>query len=240
MDLHTHLLPGVDDGVRTLAEALEQLREARAQGVEALACTPHTRIWETADLAALLAQRRGVYDRLVAAAAAEGDLPRIGLGAEVLILDGAIPFDLSGMRINDTPYALVEVLFGLMDFSDLRRIFRRLVGRGVQPILAHVERYPRLTGYEPLDQWRDDGVLVQVNASSLVGEHGEGIRRRGMDLVETGRADLVASDVHGPHMRLNRLGEAHALVSDSAGEEVARRLFSEVPAAIFEGRMLPI
>lgn len=238
VDLHTHLLPGVDDGVRDLVEALEQLREARDQGVEAVACTPHTRPWEMPDLGTVLAERRRIHERLVAAAEAEGDLPRIGLGAEVLVLDEEVSLADPGMRINGTAYALTEVLFGLRDFSGVRGIFLRLLERGHRPILAHVERYVNLGGYDLLDRWREDGVLTQVNASSLVGEHGEPVRRRAFDLLDTGRVDLVASDVHGPHMRLNYLAEAHALVLERAGSETARRLFVEVPRAIFEGRPL--
>ncbi len=235
VDLHTHLLPGVDDGVRTLAEALEQLREARAQGICALACTPHTRAWEADDLGALLAERRRVYERLAAAAGAEGGLPRIGLGAEVLVMGRGASLEPPGMRINGTPFALVEVLFGLTDFSDVRETFLELLDRGHRPILAHVERYPHLQGLDLVDRWREDGILLQVNASSLVGEHGSAIRRRALELLDSGRADLVASDVHGRHMRLNHLGEAYVLVHDRLGEPRARRLFSDVPRTVFEG-----
>ena len=238
VDLHTHLLPGVDDGVRTLDEALAQLRAARDQGITALACTPHTHPVPPGRLEPLLAERRGVHERVVAAAEAEGGLPQIGLGAEVLIIDENVSLDPPGMRINGGMYALVEVPFGLQDFSWVREVFLRLLDRGHVPVLAHVERYARLLGYDPLDIWRGDGVLAQVNASSLVGEHGEEIRRRALDLIDTGRADLVASDVHGDHMRRNHLAPAHELVLERADPHLARSLFVDVPRAIFESRQL--
>lgn len=239
VDLHTHLLPGVDDGVRTMREALEQLRAAREQGVKALVCTPHTRPWDARSLNGLLEERRRVYDRLRLAADVEGDLPEVALGAEVLVVDDGVSFDPPGMRLNGTAYALVEVLFGLEDFGTVRAIFLRMLDRGHVPVLAHVERYVNLSGYDFLDQWRADGVLAQVNASSIVGEHGPDIRERALDLVETGRADLVASDVHGSHMRLNRLAEAHAVTAERVGACLARRLFADVPGAVFAGAEHP-
>jgi protein-tyrosine phosphatase len=236
VDLHTHLLPAVDDGVRTLDEALAELREASRLGIEAVVCTPHTRLYETGDLAALLDERRRVHERLVAAAEAEGGLPRIGLGAEVLLLEPGVPLDLPGMRINAGPYALVEFLFHREGFDDAGPLFGDLLDAGHRPVLAHAERYVWLRGDEALDGWRETGVLVQVNASSLVGEHGPEIRARAVHLVTSGRADVVASDVHGPHMRRNSLGAAAGIVRELAGEAAVRRLFSETPLAVFEGR----
>jgi protein-tyrosine phosphatase len=226
----------VDDGVRSLDEALAELREAARLGIVAVACTPHVWLRETGDLAALLDERRRIHERLVEAAEAEGGLPRIGLGAEVLILDRPVPLGPPGMRINAGPYALVELPFHRGGFDDLRDVFRRVIDAGVRPVLAHVERYASLRDDERLDRWREDGLLAQVNASSLVGEHGPEIRSRAFHLVASGRADVVASDVHGPHMRRNSLADAAVIVEGLAGEDAVRRLFVETPRAIFEGR----
>ena len=235
VDLHTHLLPGVDDGVRDLHEALAELREAARLGIAAVACTPHTRLFEGRDLAALLEERRRVHEQLVRAAEAEGGLPAIGLGAEVLLLDEDLRLDAAGLRINGGPYALVELLFRRRGFDGLRGVFGAVLDAGHRPILAHVERYVALRDDDLLDGWRAGGLLVQVNASSLVGEHGPDVRARGIHLVTSGRADLVASDVHGPHMRRNSLGAAAEVVARAAGQETVRRLFAETPRAIFEG-----
>jgi protein-tyrosine phosphatase len=237
VDLHTHLLPGVDDGVRNLAEALDQLRVARDQGVDAVVCTPHVRPWPPVDRGALLADRRRIHERLTAAAEKRGDLPEIGLGSEVLILDGEVSLDAPGLRINGTAYALVEILFGLSDFTGLRELFRELLDRGYRPILAHVERYGHLNARdEQLAGWQEDGVLTQVNASSLAGEHGPEVRSRALALLAQRRIDVVASDVHGPHLRLNHIGQAFDVILERAGPETARRLFVENARAIFEGR----
>jgi protein-tyrosine phosphatase len=225
----------VDDGVRTLDEALAELREAARLGVGAVACTPHVWLREAGDLAALLDERRRIHERLVEAAEAEGGLPRIGLGAEVLLLDRPVPLGLPGMRINAGPYALVELPFHRRGFDDLRDVFRSVIDAGVRPLLAHVERYLSLRDDERLERWREDGLLAQVNASSLVGEHGAEIRSRAFHLVASGLADVVASDVHGPHMRRNSLARAAEIVRGLAGEDTVRRLFVETPGAIFEG-----
>jgi protein-tyrosine phosphatase len=238
VDLHTHLLPGVDDGVRTLAEALEELRKARLQGTAAIVCTPHIHPHWSVDSQQLLDERRRIHERLLEAAAAEGGLPEIGLGSEVLIDDAAPALDHPGLRLNGTPYALVEVGFLRERFDSLQDIFRQLLDRDWRPVLAHVERYPHLRHCELLVAWREDGVLAQVNASSLAGVHGPDISDRAWDLVERGLADLVASDVHGPHMRLNHLGEAWSLVAARAGIETAQRLFVSTPSAVYHGRVV--
>jgi protein-tyrosine phosphatase len=239
VDLHTHLLPGVDDGVRTLTEALEELRKASLQGIAAVVCTPHIRPRSSTDCRQLLDERRQIYEMLLEAAAAEAALPEIGLGSEVLIDDMAPDLGHPGLRLNGTPYALVEVGFLRERFDALRDVFRELLDRGWRPILAHVERYPNLPRCEELlDVWREDGVLAQVNASSLVRAHGPYIGDRAWDLVEHGLADLVASDVHGPHMRPNHLGEAWSLVVARTGIETAQRLFVATPRAIYQGRIV--
>lgn len=239
VDLHTHLLPGVDDGVRTLAEALAELREARLQGIAAVVCTPHIRPQSSADDQQLLDRRRQIHEMLLEAATADGGLPEIGLGSEVLIEDTTPDLDHLGLRLNGTPYALVEVGFLRERFNALQDIFGELLARGWRPILAHVERYPYLRRCEELlGAWREDGVLAQVNASSLAGAHGPEIRDRAWNLVERGLADLVASDVHGPHMRPNHMGEAWSLVVTRAGIETAERLFVVAPSAIYQGRIV--
>jgi protein-tyrosine phosphatase len=236
IDLHTHLLPGVDDGVRDMAEALDQLRDARRQGITAVACTPHVHPELPAELTRVLDKRRRIHEVLVAAAAAEGGLPEIGLGSEVLIHDEPVDLDHPGLRINGTSYALVEIGFRRERFDDLRNLFLEWLAQGYRPVLAHVERYIHLDRHdELLEIWRQDGVLSQVNASSIVGVHGPGVRERAWGLIDDGLVDLVASDVHGPHMRLNHMGAARGLVLEHAGPETARRLFVDTPGSIYRG-----
>jgi protein-tyrosine phosphatase len=82
-------------------------------------------------------------------------------------------------------------------------------------------------------------VLAQVNAASFAGEHGAAVRERAWDLLERGLVDLIASDVHGPHMRLNHMREAWEFVRDGCGTETARRLFVDTPSAIYRGAATP-
>jgi protein-tyrosine phosphatase len=237
VDLHTHLLPGVDDGVRDLTEALDQIREAGRQGIVRLVCTPHMRAEPGSERSRVLADWRRVHETLLAALELEGGLPEVGLGAEVLIREARVGLDDPGLRLNGTPYALVEVEFWRERFDDLRPVFLGELDRGFRPVLAHVERYTRLPASDHwLARWREDGVLAQVNASSLAGLHGQAVRERAWSLLEGGLVDLVASDVHGPHLRLNHMAEAWTLVAARAGAETARRLFEETPQAIYSGR----
>ena len=165
IDLHTHLLPNIDDGSRSVVQSVEVLRDFRADGVEGVVLTPHIRAGEiTTQGEAHLARRDAAMEELAAAAPPELSLH---LGFEI-ILDEPLPplvvgdrrFSLVGSR-----YYLVEFPLGVVaDFTT--RVLERIAAAGVVPLVAHAERYDACS-VEVVQAWREAGAKIQVDATTL-------------------------------------------------------------------------
>jgi protein-tyrosine phosphatase len=237
VDLHTHLLAGVDDGARSASESRDALGALREQGVSAAAATPH--------LAASLAENDpdGWWERLDAfdlawdalrgtAGTAAPDV-RLERGVE-LRLDAPVPeLDDRRVRLGGTRYVLVEFATLQMPSFGARQI-ESVVGRGGRAVLAHPERYRGVGGrMDAAASWREAGALFQVNAGSLVGQYGPGPGRVAWRLLERGWADVVASDYHARGAPAVR--EAREAVEARGGGEQAELLFSRNPARILDG-----
>jgi protein-tyrosine phosphatase len=229
IDTHCHLLPGLDDGPATADEAVELARALAADGVEAVVCTPHwSRRFPTEHAAARerLDELRTLLD---------GTL-RLELAAEVApaLAVEAAPETLAERSIAGR-YVLVEVLSDTRPLL-LEAVADRLAGAGLVPILGHPER-SRAVQEDPgaLDAARRGGALAQVVAPSLLGRWGESAERCAWRLVQTGRADLLASDAHGIERRRCHLAEAAAAVAGRVGGNVAAALTRDRPAAVLRG-----
>jgi protein-tyrosine phosphatase len=225
------VLPGLDDGAADLDEALAICREAAADGIEAIAGTPHVRsdFPTTADemesaLAALRAAARDVIDVLPGGELAleelerpDEELARFGLGGNPRYL------------LVETPY------FGWpLDFASLLAV---LIERGFTPVLAHPERNGDVQHRPDLiEQLVDVGALVQVTASSVDGRGGRRTRSCASKLLERRCVHLIASDAHAPAIRAVGMSSAAHAVGDA---ELARWLTTDVPRAIVEAEPLP-
>jgi protein-tyrosine phosphatase len=235
IDLHTHILFGIDDGSRTPGDALEMARAALADGTRVVAATPHVREdWPTspdamearvADLRRLLAEAGipmqiltgGEMDIHRLVELPEEDVQRFGLGGNPDYLLVECPY-------YGWPLGLPDRLLTLRE-------------RGITPVLAHPERNAEVQGDpERLRPLVEAGMLCQVTAASLDGRIGRRSRACGLMLVETGLAHLVASDAHTPDVRSIGMGRAARAVGDEA---LARWLTYDVPAAIVGGLPLP-
>jgi len=235
IDLHTHILPGIDDGARTLDDSLDMARAFVAEGVTAIAATPHVRddYPTSADtmLRAVDRLRQTLHDAgipLVLHSGAELAvewLPRLDESElRRMTLAGGGRFILVETPYYGWPVALVEELL-------------RLRRAGFTPVLAHPERNavvqesPSLLA--PLVR---GGTLVQVTAASLDGRLGRGSRDTAVRLVSAALAHLVASDAHTPDVRAAGMLSAVEAIRDEA---LARWLATDVPHALVEGRDVP-
>ena len=238
IDLHMHVLPGVDDGPAETREAVEMCRRAADGGCEAIVATPHQRhyAWENSDsdrLAALLEELR----RLV------GDEPTLMLGAEIRIDSGLLAAldawpDSGVLPLASTRYLLLEADRTLPG-PDPMELLHELQIRGWRPIFAHPEFIPSL--HQDLDLLAElvaAGALLQVTASSLLGTFGRQARRIASRLVDAGLVHVVASDAHGITWRPPDLGEARREIASRWGEETAWRLCVGHPRAIIQDRTL--
>jgi protein-tyrosine phosphatase len=230
IDLHSHILPGLDDGVPSLAEARALARASSSGGVTAIVATPHVRDdYPTTPEqmeAALAELRRNLADHGIAVdvlAGGELALDRVdALGPEALA-----PFTLA----RTGRYALVE--FPYYGFPlGLEGSVRRLRSAGITPILAHPERNAEIQGApQLLRRALAAGALVQITADSLAGTFGKRAKRGAGRLLELGFAHVVASDAHSARSALRRDQVAKAI----RDRRLARYLTVEVPAAVVAG-----
>ena len=235
IDLHSHILPGVDDGARTLLEARELARLAAADGVEAIAATPHVRpdFPTTAE-----AMEEGVAE-LRADFEEEGIPVQVLHGGEIDVglLWAIPPGELARLTIAQTGrYLLLEFPYRSWPLA-LDSAVSGLVQRGITPLVAHPERNPEVQDRPArVESLVEAGALVQVTAASLDGRLGPSSQATAKRLLELGLVHTLASDAHGPHIREAGLAAAAEAVGD---EGLARYLTKEAPAAIVAGEPVP-
>ena len=235
IDLHTHVLPGVDDGARTLGEARALALDLASQGVTVVAATPHVRDdYPTTP---------EVMEEAVAELRADFEASRVPVevvhGAEIDIgLLWAVPReDLRRFTIAQTGrYLLLEFPYRGWPFA-LDSAVKHLVGLGVTPLLAHPERNPEVQ--DRPDRVRgivDAGALVQVTAASLEGSRDRAAQAAALRLLELGLVHVLASDSHGPHIGREGMAAAVATLDDPG---LARYLTVDAPGAIVAGEPVP-
>jgi protein-tyrosine phosphatase len=237
VDVHVHLLPGIDDGAGDMEAAVALAAAAAADGVETIAATPHLRQDHPRVLPGELAARgRDVQAALDAA----GVAVEVVAGAEVDLYRGTAASD---EELRLASYAqrgtdlLVETPYGELppNFEDL--LFA-LTARGYRLLLAHPER-SRAFQRDPrrLGSIAERGTLLQVTAASLAGPRTSAARRLALALVAEGVAHVIASDEHGAGVRA-RLSEGVAAAAHVAPARAAW-MSREAPAAVLAGEPLP-
>ena len=235
VDLHSHVLPGIDDGAATLDDSLEIARAAVADGVSILAATPHVREDHPTSPAEMLARVAALRARLVA----EGIELELVPGGEIAVpmLETHTTATLRRFGLGGNPaYLLVETPYHSWPLSMPQLLFDvRLAG--ITPVLAHPERNPDIQrDPELLRPLVDSGVLVQLTAASL-DERGRGtVKATARRLLQDGLAHLLASDAHRPGTRAVGMSAALAAIGD---EPLGRWLCHDMPLAIVRGGSLP-
>jgi protein-tyrosine phosphatase len=214
VDLHCHLLPGLDDGSRSMAETIRYARRLDAEGIHDVACTPHIKrsAHPRLDVDELAARRAAVQRELDR----EGLRVRLHQGGELAHEDALErdPHDFTQIAQGPAhaPWVLLECPFEGFDES-FDAAVARLSELGYGLLLAHPERVRG--SLEPLRSHVEAGALLQVNVSSLLGEHGEQPRHVGARLVRDGHAYCLASDTH-PGTRESTLPCARAALGAQA------------------------
>jgi protein-tyrosine phosphatase len=240
IDLHLHLLPGVDDGPADLAAALALARECCAGGTPIVAATPHFDDWTQATLP----DAASAVDRVVRL---QAELNRAGIPLQVLVGGEAFLAPDLPRRVRDglvptlagTQWLLVETSVHQMPIY-LEHVLFELQAMGVSPLLAHPERYRWLHKKpELLGTLVARGVCTQVTASSLTGTAAQPQRALAQKLVRRGLVQVIASDRHGPGAGVS-LRDGYTAAAALVGEERARQLVEEHPHLIVDGRPIPV
>jgi len=238
IDIHTHILPGVDDGPESLSEAVEMCRLAAADGIEAVVATPHQRHeqWINTDRVRLEKLRRQVQREV-------GTSPRVILGAEIAV-DSELLSELESsvggglVPLAGSRYLLLE-LNPLGIGPDPLWLVHELAIEGWAPVFAHAEAVPWLAGNLGLmERLAQRGALFQITARAVTGELGRNMKARCRTLVDAGLVHFVASDMHGTVERPPGLSQARQAIVSRWGESTARRLTEIHPRAVIENRSL--
>ena len=240
IDLHLHLLPGVDDGPADLAAALELARECCAGGTPTVAATPHFDDWTRH----VLPDAASAVDRV---AGLQAELDRAGIPLQVLVGGEAFVAPDLPRRVRDglvptlagTQWLLVETTVHQMPIY-LEHVLFELQTMGVSPLLAHPERYGWLHKKpELLGELVARGVRAQVTASSLTGTAARPQRALAETFVRRGFVQVIASDRHGAGTGVS-LRDGYRAAAALVGEERARQLVEEHPRLIVDGRSIPV
>jgi protein-tyrosine phosphatase len=229
IDTHCHLLAGLDDGARSLAESIRMARRIVEEGVEHVVCTPHySRRYPTTVAAAAVAFAE------LGAVLRDLQIPLgLSLGAEV---EPQLALSASIDELRARALAPARVLVELVDATsadDLEAIVKRLGEAGLAPVIAHPERcqavqlQPKL-----LEKVRASGGLVQVVVPSLVGGARAVVGRTAWRILEEGLADLVATDGHRPQGVRLRFRSVAGVVAARLGDAAAAELFVQAPARL--------
>ncbi len=187
IDIHSHLLPGVDDGSRSIEASVEVLDRFAREGVEILVCTPHLRASEAA--VAPVARYREILDTLRTAAPA---VPRLELGWEIMLDVAGVDLGARELALAGSTAVLVEFTHGGVPAGATEEL-ARLRGTGIVPVLAHPERYWGCTAAN-VAEWRRAGAVMQVDVVGLLA--GGRMGDLAGELLQQGLVDCFASDNH--------------------------------------------
>lgn len=237
IDLHSHILPGLDDGSSSLAESLEMARLAVADGTTHMVCTPHVMPG---------VHENGTTNIPQAVEALVRELARAGIplvlyvGADVHVSPdlpdrlklGKVP------TLNGSRYFLFEPPHHILP-PRLEELASRLVGAGYIPILTHPERLTWIkSNYGVVERLNTLGCLIQLTADSVVGAFGRTALYYSEKLLDEGRVDIIASDAHGLSRRRPGLSQAVVAIANRWGEDEAYNMAVKRPVAVLQNRLL--
>ncbi len=218
-DLHTHILPQMDDGARSIEQALAILQEQARQGVTTVALTPHF-YQRREETAGFLARRELAWTRLLEATK-EKEYPRLLLGAEVAWTPDMTQWaELEELCYQGTRILLVELPMTPWTDSIFRELYNLESRRGVIPMIAHLDRYLHLQKKRDIERILEMGYPVQVSAESLSHFY---LRRQALELLEK-YDGLLISDCHNLTDRPPNLKGAMKVIEKKLGRCAAGRI----------------
>ena len=224
IDLHSHILPGVDDGAQTLEDSLEMARKAISQGITHLMCTPH--------------HNNGKYnnpaDKIIREVAnLQGELDKRGL--DLTLLEGQevrlTEFLLTAIQRDEILFTDLDNTYLLIEFPTnevpiyAEQVFYQLLNRGQVPVIVHPERNA-VFREEPnrLVSFLEMGTLTQLTAPSIVGIFGSDIQQTARQMLEHNMLYMVASDAHNLRHRTCLMKEAYKEIEKIGGKEMVEAM----------------
>ena len=235
IDLHCHILPGLDDGSKTIEESITMAESAIADGITQVVATPHASSEYSFDYARVQAARDELQSRV-------GSRLRIATGCDFHMN----PENLASLKASPAQFCINQKDYLLVEFNEfsippaMDQTLHQLQLAGLRPIITHPERNALLRAQpERLVRWMHVGCFSQVTAGSLLGVFGPGAKSDSLAWIAQGLVHFVSSDAHNTKSRPLALRPAFDFVASRFGEETAQGLFVDNPLAALEGRALP-
>lgn len=227
IDIHSHLLPCVDDGSDSAEKSFALLKEAAFYGVTDMILTPHSVLRFNLDTTEL----ESVFEMFKQAVLELGVGVNLYLGQEIFFPpDFAEELKKPLFTLNGTRYVLAE--FDFYEKTDVSDAVYEMTLKGYKPIVCHAERYTYLTT-EDVKAIKQCGGEIQLNADSIVDKNLKGDYKRAKAILREGLCDYVASDMHCG--RVNCMAKAYALIEKKYGKPAADKLFTENARKIIGG-----
>lgn len=220
-DIHSHILPGIDDGARDICESVELINSMKKEGITAVIATPHFYPNEM-NFGDFLQDRNEAYETLCSDL--KGDIPKIYLGCEILYFKrmGASR-ELEKLSLNNSKYILLELCDGHIDkylFED----FCLFAENGIIPVIAHIERYHKNKNFKKLlEEVKAKNYPVQINSSSLLNKK---YRRAIKRVFKSGLFCVIATDTHSLQKRPPVIKSAFEVLKKDFGEEIYSKIIS--------------
>lgn len=235
IDLHCHILPGLDDGPKTIEESEEMAQAAIADGITHLVATPHSSTEYFFDYPKVRALCKELQARV-------GERLTLATGCDFHLN----PDNVESLRAQALRFCINQKDYLLVEFNEIAippvvdQSLHEMQLAGVRPIITHPERN-RLLRLRPerLANWVRLGCYGQVTGGALTGRFGPSAKKDAMRWIGSGLIHFVASDAHNTASRPPQLRPAYEVVEKEFGKEKALALFIDNPRAAFEGRDLP-
>ncbi|MDR3313741.1 MAG: hypothetical protein LBS96_04705 [Oscillospiraceae bacterium] len=241
IDLHCHILPGMDDGAADTEESLGMASLAAEQGVAAICATPHLLPGEQMRPQTFFSVRDERLQQLQAALQRREIAVTLHPGAEVYVNDDIFyAGDLRPAALGGSRFLLVEFGTGMLPAARLRQYLEEIRNRGLTPVIAHAERYRFFQRNEDLlYEISEEGTLIQVNADSVAGYAETAECRLAYRLVREGVAHLLATDAHGIRHRIPAMATLIRRFPPGISTDTIRYLTETAPQAMLKNKWPP-
>lgn len=235
IDIHTHVIPFVDDGSASMDASIAMIKKAINDGVTDLVCTPHyrKRMFETT--------KREIEQNFISL---KNEITKQNLKIN-LYLGQEIKYDSDIKKqiienklltINNTNYILLE--FSSKSDTDISEVAYDYSIKGYIPIIAHIERYSYINDLNQIEEIKQNGGLIQINASTIIGKNGIRAKKFAKKLIKQNLIDFVASDIH--ENREYNLKEAYLYIVKKFGKTIADDIFKNNATSLIKEENIEI
>lgn len=230
-DIHCHIIPHVDDGAQSSEQALKMIHIAYENGFRSMIATPH---YEVGKYDSNRAEIEKNFEKIKALTAQRFPDFKLYLGNEIFYSYGVVDSLEEGniFTLAESRYILVE--FSPNEkYKHVKSAVRELVNNGYLPILAHCERYQEvMADLDNVEELVDAGAYIQINAHTIAGKYGRGIRKKVIELIRNSLVHFIATDTHSDGHRSPDLQECLKYLRKKTDEETIDRLLNFNPQKI--------